>query len=47
MFASARSSANSHPRATVVVLSVVGYGLVLGTFAGVIPAAAFPTLSQG
>ncbi|MEF8801183.1 MAG: DUF420 domain-containing protein [Halolamina sp.] len=41
-----RSRARSYPRATVVLLSVVGYALVLGTFAGVVPAAAFPTLSQ-
>lgn len=41
-----RSSARSYPRSTVAVLTVVGYGLVLGTFAGVIPAAAFPRLSQ-
>ncbi|ESP89323.1 hypothetical protein K933_04876 [Candidatus Halobonum tyrrellensis G22] len=34
-----------HPRATVAVLSVVGYALVLGTFAGVVPG--FPTLTEG
>jgi putative membrane protein len=46
MLARARSRARSYPRATVAVLSIVGYALVIGTFAGVIPAAAFPTLSQ-
>ena len=33
-----------HPRATVAVLSVVGYALVIGTFAGVIPG--FPSLTE-
>jgi putative membrane protein len=42
-----RSRARSYPRATVALLSVVGYALVLGTFAGAIPATVFPTLSQG
>ena len=44
MLESARSRAHDHPRATVAVLSVVGYTLVLGTFAGLIPASVFPEL---
>jgi len=47
MLTGLRVRARSYPRATVALLSVVGYALVIGTFAGVIPAAAFPTLSQG
>ena len=35
-----------YPRATVAVVSVVGYGLVIGTFAGVVPDSVFPTLTQ-
>jgi putative membrane protein len=34
-----------HPRATVAVLSVVGYALVIGTFAGVVPREVFPDLT--
>ena len=34
-----------YPRATVAVLSVVGYALVLGTFAGLVPG--FPSLTEG
>lgn len=34
-----------YPRATVAVVSVVGYALVIGTFAGVIPG--FPSLTEG
>jgi len=37
--------AKAHPRATAAALTVVGYGLVLGTFAGVVPAAVFPDLT--
>lgn len=47
MLARLRSRARSYPRATVALVSVVGYALVFGTFAGAIPATAFPTLSQG
>jgi putative membrane protein len=45
--ASARGPApiRNHPRATVLVLSVVGYGLVVGTFLGWVPAAVFPDLT--
>jgi putative membrane protein len=39
------SAVRDHPRATVAVLTVVGYGLVLGTFAGVLPDAVFPDLT--
>jgi len=46
MLATLRSRARERPRATVVVLSIIGYGLVLGTFAGAIPAAAFPDLTN-
>jgi putative membrane protein len=34
-----------HPLATTVVLSVVGYSLVIGTFLGYVPATVFPDLS--
>jgi len=46
MLATLRSRARERPRGTVVVLSIIGYGLVLGTFAGAIPAAAFPDLTN-
>ncbi|UIP00680.1 DUF420 domain-containing protein [Halobaculum sp. CBA1158] len=35
-----------YPRATVAVVSVVGYALVIGTFAGVVPDSVFPSLTQ-
>ena len=41
-----RSRARERPRATVAVLSVLGYALVLGTFAGAIPASVFPDLTN-
>ncbi|MBP1986932.1 DUF420 domain-containing protein [Halolamina salifodinae] len=41
-----RSRARERPRATVAVLSVVGYALVIGTFAGAIPASVFPDLTN-
>lgn len=41
----ARNAARAHPRLTVAALSLVGYGLVIGTFLGWIPAATFPHLS--
>jgi putative membrane protein len=34
-----------HPLVTTVVLSVVGYGLVIGTFLGFVPATVFPDLT--
>jgi putative membrane protein len=34
-----------HPRATVAVLSVVGYALVVGTFLGAFPGSVYPDLS--
>jgi putative membrane protein len=34
-----------HPLATTVLLSIVGYALVIGTFSGVVPAAVFPDLT--
>ncbi len=43
--ADASGLAKAHPRATAAVLTVVGYGAVLGTFAGVVPAAVFPDLT--
>jgi putative membrane protein len=39
-----RSLAKDHPRAITVVLSIIGYTLVIGAFAGVIPL--FPELSK-
>jgi putative membrane protein len=38
-------SVKEHPRATVAVLSVLGYGLVVGTFLGLVPRAVFPDLT--
>lgn len=38
-------SIKKHPGAITAVLSVVGYGLVLGTFFGVVPSSVYPTLS--
>ena len=40
-----RGRARTHPRAATAVLSVVGYALVLGTFAGVLPI--FPEIDMG
>jgi putative membrane protein len=37
--------ARAHPRATAAVLTVLGYGLVLGTFAGVVPDGVYPELT--
>jgi putative membrane protein len=34
-----------HPAAATAVLSVVGYALVIGTFAGLVPQSVFPDLS--
>lgn len=34
-----------HPLATTVILSIVGYALVIGTFSGLVPAAVFPDLT--
>ena len=39
-----RSFAKEHPRAITVVLSIIGYALVIGAFAGLIPL--FPDLSK-
>jgi len=41
-----RSRARERPRAAVLVLSVVGYALVIGTFAGLIPESVFPDLTN-
>lgn len=35
----------AHPLATTIVLALVGYALVIGTFLGVVPAAVFPELT--
>jgi putative membrane protein len=37
--------AKEHPRAIAAVLTVLGYGLVLGTFAGVVPGSVYPDLT--
>ena len=42
----ALGAVREYPRATVAVVSVVGYALVIGTFAGVVPDSVFPTLTQ-
>lgn len=43
--ASASGPVKDHPAAVTLVLSVVGYTLVVGTFLGVVPGAIFPDLS--
>ncbi|MFD1634661.1 DUF420 domain-containing protein [Haloplanus ruber] len=45
--ASASGPVKEHPVAATAVLSVVGYTLVVGTFAGVVPESVFPNLSLG
>ena len=37
----------NHPLATTVVLSILGYALVIGTFRGLVPAVVFPDLTIG
>ena len=44
MLEALRSRARDRPRATVAVLSVLGYALVIGTFAGVLPV--YPDLTN-
>jgi len=46
MLETLRSRARARPRATVALLSVLGYGLVIGTFAGVLPEGVYPALSN-
>jgi putative membrane protein len=43
--ASASGPVKDHPVAVTAVLSVVGYGLVVGTFLGLVPESIFPELS--
>ena len=43
--ASAGGPVRDHPKATVAVVSLLGYALVIGTFAGAIPASVYPRLS--
>ena len=43
--ASVRGPMKEHPAAATAVLSVVGYTLVIGTFAGLVPQSVFPDLS--
>jgi putative membrane protein len=45
--ASASGPVKEHPAAVTAVLSIVGYTLVVGTFAGIVPASLFPELSLG
>jgi putative membrane protein len=45
--AGASGPIKQHPVAVTALLSVVGYTLVVGTFAGVIPSSVFPELSVG
>lgn len=35
----------NHPLATTIILSILGYALVIGTFRGLVPAAVFPDLT--
>ncbi|MFW5911731.1 MAG: DUF420 domain-containing protein [Halanaeroarchaeum sp.] len=41
-----RARARNRPLAATAVLSIVGYALVIGTFLGVIPQSAFPSLTN-
>ena len=43
--ASADNAAKRHPLAATIVLSIVGYAAVVGTFLGVVPRSVFPDLS--
>ncbi|ADQ67953.1 hypothetical protein C499_16477 [Halogeometricum borinquense DSM 11551] len=43
--ASADNPLKEHPLAATVVLSIVGYALVIGTFLGFVPGSVFPELS--
>ncbi|WP_411965715.1 DUF420 domain-containing protein [Haloferax sp. YSMS24] len=43
--ASAGNPLKEHPAAATVILSAIGYGLVIGTFTGLVPANVFPRLS--
>jgi putative membrane protein len=45
--ASVGGPVKDHPAVATVVLSVVGYALVIGTFLGVVPASVYPDLSLG
>ncbi|MFC6871972.1 DUF420 domain-containing protein [Halobellus marinus] len=42
---SADNAVKRHPLAATIVLSIVGYAVVIGTFLGVVPARIFPDLS--
>ena len=46
MLATLQSSARDRPLATVALLSVLGYALVIGTFTGAIPGTVFPDLTN-
>ena len=46
MLETVRSRARHRPRATVALLSVLGYALVIGTFTGAIPGTVFPDLTN-
>ncbi|KAB1196951.1 MULTISPECIES: DUF420 domain-containing protein [Haloferax] len=43
--ASASNPLKEHPAAATAILSVVGYALVIGTFAGLVPKSVFPELT--
>jgi putative membrane protein len=43
--ANAGGFAREHPAAVTALLSVVGYGVVIGTFAGLVPETVFPDLT--
>jgi putative membrane protein len=43
--ASAEMSLKRHPLAATIILSVVGYAVVIGTFIGIVPAQIYPDLS--
>jgi putative membrane protein len=46
MLETVRVRARHRPRATVALLSVLGYALVIGTFTGAIPGTVFPDLTN-
>ncbi|WP_101296310.1 DUF420 domain-containing protein [Halegenticoccus soli] len=43
--ASVRGPVKEHPRAVTALLSVLGYGIVVGTFLGFVPESVFPELT--
>ncbi|WP_129114914.1 DUF420 domain-containing protein [Halegenticoccus tardaugens] len=45
--ASVRGPVKEHPRAVTALLSILGYGIVIGTFLGLVPGDLYPELTLG